>query len=379
MNISKINLNEAYFKTVYDILKENPRGFSNIPDVFNQMKITVFLDCDMASLYFIKHISSNIQILSEMICTPNDYSSMKINAITDSIDALIKVRNSVYEDGYVSKPQVFDNILPCSAYSYSVAATLSVEGIKSIFHNDVECALSMENDNMGNFIIPDTFDIESIEAICAYRLNNYVNIMVDKFIHDSPSCLNDMISKKYFSIMKKDTDLTRKIYLAEIYGSNCDINFFNVSPDELQQSLSEAHSSNDLTVTLCLRTSFKEFCTLICMDGVKLVGVDDRIKFINGGTDVSEFGEILASYSARMTEPVSRIKLNIPKLISSKSKADYRFGFMCLFNSQRINYVIDIPIKSIDQFEDYFKDTPLEESYKSTMNKINLIAEKYIK
>lgn len=355
MEVSYISLKIPNLKSIHKSLKKNPRGFMNTPEVLDRARMEVFVTCDMISLYFIKQISSEFEVICEDIVTQKEYlDNTKIDAINsesaddysklrNAVCALLSTRDSIYKDGYVDNPKNFDIILPISAFKYKVRAVINNNAIHDIFANTIEMVLTGKTDVMGNFILPNEIDPEDTSAICAFRFCRYISNQVSKFIRNSKCELNDIMKSEYLSVAKM-SGINPDVKIAGIYNAECDIKFFNTTPEQLREDMKNSKKNGNAKVTLCIHSTFKDMFSIACQNGIDIVAVGDLDSFIKGGIDVTKLDPIMDNYNIRMTKSIADITSSIPELFKHKSPFIFNMAYMSIFNGQMINYVIDVDI-----------------------------------
>lgn len=352
MEVSYISLKIPNLKSIHKSLKKNPRGFMNTPEVLDRARMEVFVTCDMISLYFIKQISSEFEVICEGIVTQKEYlDNTKFDAIDaesadnysklrNAVCALLSTRDSIYKDGYVDNPKDFDIILPTSAFKYKVRAVIDNKAIHGIFADTIEMVLTGKTDTMGNFILPDGINPEDTSAICAFRFCRYISHQVSKFIRNSKCELNDIMKSEYLSVAKM-TGIDPDVKIAGIYNAECDIKFFNTTPEQLREDMKNSKKKGDAKVTLCVHSTFKDMFSIACQNGVDIVAVGDLDSFIKGGIDITKLDPVMDNYNIRMTKSIADITSSIPELFKHKSPFIFNMAYMSIFNGQMINYVID--------------------------------------
>lgn len=358
MNIQKISINIPNLESIYKSLKKNPKGFFSIPEALDRVSMTITADCDMISMYFIKEISTKFNLIKEVVMTQNEVmkefevgplkSSIKeYNSLMNAICTLISTRDSVYMDGYAENPTNFDIIMPILTLRYTVTATISNEAIHKIFGDRIESIICGKNDAMGNFIVPDELSKDDIEAICAWRFNHFISGKVTMFILNQRNEFSDIMDNDYFNVMKQENILKPAVSIAGIYGSSCNINFFNTTPEKLNAEIKESKKTCDIKTTLCVHSTFKDMCMLACQPGVRIVSVGNTQDFLKGGIDLNKLNEYTNNYKTRISKSVSELVTAIPKLLTlpqsmPKRVAARNIAYMSIFNGQMINSVLDV-------------------------------------
>ena len=353
MNIMHISIKIPNLKSIHKSLKSNPKGFMNTPEVLDRATMEVFVECDMISLYFIKQISSEFNIICEDIVTQREYldntnieaidkeSADKYSKLRGAVCALLSTRDSIYKDGYVDNPKDFDIILPISAYKYNVRAVIKNDAVHKIFDDAVEMIITGNSDKLGNFIIPDEINPDDIAAICAYRFNQFISRQTTRFIRNSRCELSDIMSTEYLSIANMK-GIIPDVKIAGIYNAECDIKFFNTTPEKLRDDMKNSKKSGPAKITLCAHSTFKDMFSLACQNGVNIVAIGNLDSFIKGGIDISKLDPIMDNYNIRVAKSIADITSSIPELLRHKSPIIYKISYMSIFNGQMINYVIDV-------------------------------------
>lgn len=363
MNVMHVSLKIPNLNSIHKSLKENPKGFMNTPEVLDRATMKVLVECDMISLYFIKQISSEFEVICENIVTQKEYlentyiealdseSVGKYSKLRDAVCTLLSTRDSVYKDGYVDNPSDFNIILPISAFKYKVRAVIKNDAIHKIFSDTIEMVLTGKTDAMGNFIIPNEINPDDTSAICAYRFHRYISNHVSKFIRNSKCELYDIMQREYLSIANME-GIVPDVKIAGIYGTECDIKFFNTTPEKLRENMKNSKKSGSAKITLCVHSTFKDMFSIACQNGVDIVALGDLNSFIKGGIDIIKLNPIMDNYKIRMAKSIADITTSIQELLLHKSPLVYNMAYMAIFNGQMITYVIDVD--STCQLKDEF-------------------------
>ena len=264
--------------------------------LLNLSKRNLF-DFSYCIFYFIKQISSEFEVICENIVTQKEYlentyiealdaeSVGKYSKLRDAVCALLSTRDSVYKDGYVDNPSDFNIILPISAFKYKVRAVIKNDAIHKIFSDTIEMVLTGKTDAMGNFIIPNEINPDDTSAICAYRFHKYISNHVSKFIRNSKCELYDIMQREYLSIANME-GIVPDVKIAGIYGTECDIKFFNTTPEKLRENMKNSKKSGSAKITLCVHSTFKDMFSIACHNGVDIVALGDLNSFLKGGIDI---------------------------------------------------------------------------------------------